>query len=389
MKKIAYLVILPLLFGACKSAQPTDGKGVSKEEASAYLNTVYPKWLEAVKEENAKAWEEKVFVRNGKKMPIDYKIIGEAPADGRSLFISLHGGGNTAPAVNDQQWRNQIRLYTPKEGVYVAPRAPWDDWNMWFKPGIDSLYDAIIQTAVTLEGVNPNKVYLLGYSAGGDGLYRMAPRMADRWAAASMMAGHPGEASQVNLRNLPFMIWMGEKDGAYNRNKLAAVCGQRLDSLQRLDPENYIHETHIVKGKGHWMERADTVAITWMEQYKRNPYPDKVVWRQENVVLPALYWLSVPLKDAKHTMEVVVTRSGNTINIEKNDYPELTIHLNDEMFNLDKPITLQYQGTELYKGKVARTLANIEEELNARGDKYYAFPAKLTVLKNSKVVSNK
>lgn len=33
---------------------------------------------------------------------------------------------------------------------------------------------------------------------------------------ASMMAGHPGEASQVNLRHVPFMIWMGENDGAYD-----------------------------------------------------------------------------------------------------------------------------------------------------------------------------
>ena len=36
--------------------------------------------------------------------------------------------------------------------------------------------------AVIKENVNPNKVYLLGYSAGGDGVYQLAPRMANRWA---------------------------------------------------------------------------------------------------------------------------------------------------------------------------------------------------------------
>lgn len=76
-----------------------------------------------------------------------------------------------------------------------------------------------------------------------------------------MMAGHPGEASQVNLRHVPFMIWMGENDGAYDRNKLAVAKGNVLDSLQQVEPEGYIHETHIVKGKGHWMDRADTAAI--------------------------------------------------------------------------------------------------------------------------------
>jgi poly(3-hydroxybutyrate) depolymerase len=44
-------------------------------------------------------------------------------------------------------------------------------------------------------GVNPDKVYLLGYPAGGDGVWQLAPRMADRFAAAAMMAGHPNGAS--------------------------------------------------------------------------------------------------------------------------------------------------------------------------------------------------
>lgn len=102
----------------------------------------------------------------------------------------------------------------------------------------------MIQTAVVEMEVNPDKVYLLGYSAGGDGVWRMAPRMADRWAAASMMAGHPGEVSQVNLRNVPFMIWMGEYDGAYDRNKLAVEKGRVMDSLQQAERRG-IYMKHI------------------------------------------------------------------------------------------------------------------------------------------------
>ena len=188
-------------------------------------------WEKEVKKKYHRFWMLKNFSREGLQMKFDYRVFGERPEDGRSLFISMHGGGNAPEALNTQQWRNQIRLYEPREGVYVAPRAPWDDWNMWFKPGLDEFFEALIQTAVVEMGVNPDKVYLLGYSAGGDGVWRMAPRMADRWAAASMMAGHPGEASQVNLRHVPFMIWMGEYDGAYDRNKLAVEKGLVMDSL--------------------------------------------------------------------------------------------------------------------------------------------------------------
>ena len=78
-------------------------------------------------------------------------------------------------------------VVTPAEGVYVAPRAPFDDWNMWFRAEMNDFFRMLIAAAVVEMEVNPDKVYLLGYSAGGDGVWRMAPRMADRWAAASMI----------------------------------------------------------------------------------------------------------------------------------------------------------------------------------------------------------
>ena len=165
----------------------------------------------------------------------DMKVYGQEPSDRRSLWISMHGGGNAPTALNDSQWENQKRLYQPEEGVYVAPRAPWDDWDMWFKPPIDSMFDELIRTMVVLHHVNPDKVYLLGYSAGGDGVWRMAPRMADRWAAASMMAGHPGDVSLLSLRNLPYMIWCGGEDAAYDRNRVNTQRGIEMDSLRLSD----------------------------------------------------------------------------------------------------------------------------------------------------------
>ena len=59
-------------------------------------------------------------------MPFYYQTFGDEPSDGRSLFISLHGGGATTAAGNDQQYENQKHLYditmNTLEGVYLAPR---------------------------------------------------------------------------------------------------------------------------------------------------------------------------------------------------------------------------------------------------------------------------
>ncbi len=59
-----------------------------------------------------------------KAMKLLVKQFGTAPSSGAALYISMHGGGGAPPNVNDQQWRNQIQLYQPEEGYYVAPRAP-------------------------------------------------------------------------------------------------------------------------------------------------------------------------------------------------------------------------------------------------------------------------
>jgi poly(3-hydroxybutyrate) depolymerase len=55
---------------------------------------------------------------------------------------------------------------------------------MWFAPDIDPLFERLITNMIVFEGIDPNKVYINGYSAGGDGVYQLGPRMADHWASA-------------------------------------------------------------------------------------------------------------------------------------------------------------------------------------------------------------
>lgn len=380
MKRKNAFVFFILACGLSALSQSVSAqKRLSAAEARQEERVQVDKWMGEVRTGYGAMWRAGVFTLDSLRMPFMYKVFGEKPADGRSLYISMHGGGSAPTEVNDQQWRNQIVLYAPKEGVYVAPRAPFDDWNMWFRPQMDAFFQQLIAAAVAEMGVSPDKVYLLGYSAGGDGVWRMAPRMADRWAAASMMAGHPGEASQLNLRNVPYMIWMGENDGAYNRNRLAVEKGAVMDSLQAADPEGYVHETHIISGKGHWMERVDTAAIAWMAKYRRNAVPERVVWRQEETVRPSMYWLKVDASEARPDMQIVASRKGNRIIVERCDYPSFTLCLNDDVADLDKPVIVEYNGRRLLKKRVRRSADIIARSLRERQDPRLVFSAELEV----------
>ena len=371
------LLVLPLLlFSLVATAQ----KSLSRTEAEALALRLADEWKAERRNHYETAMATGCITYDTLRMRLFANVFGrKAPEGGRSLWISLHGGGTAPAAVNDQQWRNQGRLYAPREGVYVAPRAAYDDWDMHCKPLTDTLYRQLIEMAVACFDVNPDRVYLLGYSAGGDGVWRLAPRLADRWAAASMMAGHPGSVSQLNLRNLPYMIWCGALDAAYDRNTLNARRILELDSLRTADPDGYVHEGHIIEGKGHWMDRMDTAAIAWMAKHTRNPYPRRIVWRQEEVTQPSFYWLSAPADERQEGKTVRVEISGQTVNISQCDYSRLTIWLNDSLLDLDRKVEVRFNGKRLFRGRLKRTEANMRESLSQRGDTRYVFPAKLTV----------
>lgn len=353
------LLLLVMMSGACLQAQMT------KDEAVAFAKEHYAKLAKAreLKTRELKDGFEYFEIKAADKtMRCVGKRYGQAPEGERSLFISMHGGGGAPARVNDSQWNNQISLYQPEEGYYVAPRAPTDTWNLWHESHIDTLFSKLIEDFVALRGVNPNKVYLMGYSAGGDGVYQLAPRLADRLGAATMMAGHPNDASPDGLRNLPFRIYMGGKDAAYDRNKVAAQWGGKLATLQKLRG-GYDHKVTIYPGDGHWMNGKDAEAVPWMTSKTREAWPKKVIWGQSNTRSDRFYWLG---GIEKGVIEAEV--QGQTVTLKGVADQKITLWLNDELLDLDQPVKVVIDGKEVFHGKIERSKQAIKESLAARLD---------------------
>ncbi len=370
-------LILSAVAMLCGTTTTSAQTSLTKEAAQQAQDSIAKQWKEEMKAKYIDNWNTSVAKTDAGTMRYWENRYGKMPKGGWPLYISLHGGGSGPAEMNNQQWDNQKHLYVPDNAWYIAPRAPHDDWDMWCKPDLDKYYETLIVMAQACAGVNPNRIYIMGYSAGGDGVWRMAPRMADRWAAASMMAGHPGDVRLENLRNTPFMIWCGAQDAAYDRNLEDAKRGEVMDSLQHSDPEGYIHETHIVEGMGHWMNRVDTAAVSWMAKYTRNPYPKKIVWGQEEVLRPSFYWITAPANEMARGKTVRLQAEGNTIAISQCDYTTLTLWLNDDIVDLDKKVKVTYKGKTVFNALVKRTAENLSSSLYDRGDLSYSFPAKI------------
>jgi hypothetical protein len=218
----------------------------------------------------------------------------------------------------------------------------------------------------------------MGYSAGGDGVYQLGPRMADHWAAAASMAGHPNEAKPFSLRNVGFTIHVGGDDTAFDRNLVAGQWRNDLDALQADDPEGYEHVVEVHEGKGHWMDLEDAVAVPWMAEFTRDPVPNRIVWYQDDILHQRFYWLRV-VSPTKETT-VAAQLNGQTVTLDSADVAQVGVRLRDDMLDLDQAVTIQANGTAVFEGVLPRTINTLYTSLVERGDPTFTFTAETMVV---------
>ncbi|PWU15426.1 MAG: hypothetical protein C5B50_15435 [Verrucomicrobia bacterium] len=348
---------------------PAPDQPLSREEAVRAKSLA---WLDLEKRRADSAASElaaKEIVIGDKTFKWMEKSFGGSPSGKRSLWITLHGGGQATAEENDRNWRGYFGRYEfPPGSINVAPRAPANTWDMWHVAWVDDLFDRLIADYVLKGGVDPNRVYLMGYSAGGDGVYQLAPRMSDRFASATMCAGHPNSVTPDGLRNLPFFLYMGGDDSAYNRNVVVREFSAKMDTLQASDPAGYLHRLTVYPGLPHGMQNREAEAIPRMATHSRTNWPKRVVWKQDDVTHTRFYWLERPANAVKPYEIYAAHVEGQTITIETPATGNMTLRLSDELIDLDKTVRIVARGRTIFEGKISRSFAAIEQSLSERED---------------------
>ncbi len=169
----------------------------------------------------------------GKSMGFFMETVWEPDENGRyPLYITLHGGGSGPAEFNNSEWITMAQYYrtSVQSGIYVACRGITDTWDLHFQEDSYPLYERLIEAMTVLYGADPDRVYLLGFSAGGDGVYQVAPRLADRFAAANMSSGHPNGVSLLNLANCPICLQAGIRDW-YSESAMRSVRAAEFEAV--------------------------------------------------------------------------------------------------------------------------------------------------------------
>ena len=407
-------ILLNFLYLPFSFAQNIDSKS---------YEDIWNKYIQEVKAEQKrqKEHQDKQIFYNQKVMKYEVKKVGKPDKNGYPLFIAMHGGGGAPARINDSQWEHMKKYYlgSVKKGIYIAPRGVTDTWNLHFVKESFVMYDRLIENMIAFENADPNQVYIMGFSAGGDGTYAISSRMADRWAAAAMSAGHHNGLDPRNLFNLPILLQVGDNDKAYKRHFATVEFAEKLLNCQKQEKKGYVYQLNVHYGRGHnfldnhpkepdqkvianpfeWKNGAkpavkelNTNSISWLSQYKRNPLPEKVIWNpqigspreaQELWKDPARgnrqYWLGITQKTEG---EIIASfdKEANKISISKCS-PGLMVLLNEKMVDFSKDILFEIEG-KTQKIKVTPSLKNIETSVRERGDKNYMFSGRVILEKN-------
>ena len=327
-------------------------------------------------------------VRSGEyTSPYTVKPVGTRRAKGWPLFIAMHGGGGAPKELNDSQWRHMQIYYKdhPEAGgyLYLALRAPNDTWNGFYDDYVYPLIDKLTLQFRLFGDIDPDKVFIMGYSHGGYGAYAIGPKMPDRFAAihASAAAATDGETTAKTLRTTPFTVMVGELDTMYGRYERNQKFKAEMELLRGGRTDIYPGSVTIVKGNGH-SGLPDRDKITDLYPAVRNPVPRELDWLMTDNVVKDFFWLRVeqPAKQA----EILASCRDNRFVLTVNEtVTSATVLMDSRLVDFSKPVDIELNGSTVSR-KFSPCLKTFCETLARRGDPAYAFSAEFNVVSDPK-----
>lgn len=279
--------------------------------------------------------------------PYTVKEVGKRPEGGWPLFIAMHGGGGAPARVNDSQWEIMQRYYKDQAGVtgykYLALRAPNNTWNGFYADYVYPLIENLVRQMIAFGDVDPNKVFIMGYSHGGYGAFAIGPKIPYRFAAIHSSAAAPtgGETSGKTLRNTRFTFMVGETDTAYGRRERCEAFAKQIGQLKQEHPGEYPVEFLFKPGYGHG-GLPDRDMIAAMYDYTRLNQPKNLTWEMTDSVVHQFDWLSV--KDPAKGKMVEASIENNQVKVTPTNLSAVTVWMDSRLIDPSRPVVVQAFG---------------------------------------------
>jgi predicted esterase len=282
---------------------------------------------------------------------------GYSPKKSWPLILSLHGAGGNGPMELSFQWAS---VRSKWRGFIAAPSGN-PPGAQWF-PAQEPFVLAVLKDAMTRANIDANRVYVNGFSNGGNGAWYYGEYHPGIFAAmCTRGGGNPMPGMLRNLLHVPAYIVHGEKDSVIR------VDSDRRDAaaLETLGYE--VVYTEVPGGRHKPFNEENPKILDFYRKHPRDPWPKelKILPRPDRKRMRIL-WLEIPEGAGTSPVEAAV-KDGNTIEIR--GATRVVLWLSDDLVDLDKEVIVKLNGAEAFRGKAERRLKTLVADLRERMDR--------------------
>ena len=313
--------------------------------------------------------------------PYTLKTVGTRPTNGWPLFIAMHGGGNAGKVVNDQQWGQMQHYYRdhPELGgyQYLALRAPNDTWNGFYDVYVYPMIHNLVQQFLIYGDIDPNKVFIMGYSHGGYGAFAIGPKEPDLFAAIHSSAGAPtdGETTGVTLRNTIFTNMVGGLDTAYGRLDRDTKFAKEMDTM-RGDRTDLYPVAVVVAPNTEHSRLKDRDKIVDMYSAIRNPVPRDLTWLMTDTVITDFFWLHTDAPAKEREIDATCNDNNTVLVTTKGGVTDASLLLDNRLIDVHNPVVVTLNGQSVVH-PITPSLRTLGKTMAERGDPDRAFTVEI------------
>lgn len=329
-------------------------------------------------------------------VPDDYDPTRRYP-----VRVLLHGGVSRPPfGPGETWWRNPERA--AGDWLSVFP-ASWRDSMWWHASQAESL-GRILDELKRTYNVDENRVYLMGISDGGSGVYYQAMRVATPWAAFLPFIGSAGVVASPrhsdgdfhlpNLSNRPFFIVNGEDDRLYPARGVEPFVRR----LRAAGTEVVFRPLPDVGHEmGWWPSEAERIE-QFIASHVRDPLPARLEWQTEwPDRFNRIQWLVVTelgetAGDSRFEDDgggfggyrsphgrVQAERRDNTVIVRSAGVRRFKLLVSPSRFDLERPIRVVVNGRTLHDRRVERSVAALTRWAARDLDRTMLFAAEVEI----------
>ena len=235
---------------------------------------------------------------------------------------------------------------------------------------------AVVDAVRARYRIDPDRIVSTGISLGSNFSIGFGASHPD-WLSGIVPVSTEGDSRELLLRNLksvPTYVLEGAQD-----QNIRGLGGPRaLDQI--LTSFNYDPVYREFGDRAHegFQEHYPEV-LDWLTARPRRRDPHQVLRVPHEGIMPVSRWVHWVESDARQGVVRAAVVDRRTVEISARWATELTVYLNDDLVDLDAPVTVRVNGEVAHEGRLRRSARVALEEARRLGDHQRVYAARLTV----------